>query len=115
MQSTSPQRAKDVYLSIGLTLGRAGFQRLPYHDYLPSFGDWGWWLAWRHDEAPEAMRGRLAEQPGLQHELKYLTDDKLAAVFAFGRGQLEPRPGLLPNTKLQPVLIRYYRRGFERS
>ena len=61
------------------------------------------------------MRGRLAEQPGLQHELKYLTDDKLAAVFAFGRGQLEPRPGLLPNTNLQPVLIRYYRRGFERS
>ena len=115
VQSTSPQRAKDVYLSIGLTLGRAGFQRLPYHDYLPSFGDWGWWLAWRHDEAPEAMRTRLAEQRGLQHELKYLTDDKLAAVFAFGRGQLEPRPGLLPNTKLQPVLIRYYRRGFERS
>jgi spermidine synthase len=115
VQASSPQRAKDVFLGIGLTLAEAKFRLLPYHDYLPSFGDWGWWLAWKHEETPSSIRSRLGLQSALSVELKYLTPEKLAAVFAFGRNQLKPRLGLLPNTKLRPVLIRYYQRGFESS
>ena len=115
MQSTSPQRAKDVFLRTGLSLGKAGLKRLPSHDYLPSFGDWGCWLAWQRDEPVTSMRARLATSATLHDELRYLTKDKLATVFAFGKRQLEPRHGLIANTKLRPVLIRYDHRGFVRS
>ena len=90
MQSTSPQRAKDVFLRIGLSLGKAGLKRLPSHDYLPSFGDWGCWLAWQRDEPVTSMRARLATSATLHDELRYLTKDKLATVFTFGKRQLEP-------------------------
>ena len=112
IQSTSPRRAKDVFLAIGKTLRAAGWTTLPYHDFLPSFGDWGWWLAWTHDVSPEHMRSRFSALTQFDVDMQYLTLERAAAVFAFGRGELEARPGLLANSKLRPVLIDYYKKGF---
>ncbi len=45
VQSTSPFVAPNAYWCINNTLSATGFNVLPYHDYVPSFGEWGYVLA----------------------------------------------------------------------
>jgi spermidine synthase len=45
VQSTSPYVATNAYWCIHNTLREVGFQVLPYHVYVPSFGDWGFFVA----------------------------------------------------------------------
>lgn len=44
-QSTSPILTRDTFLVVGQTLQRAGFSVLPLRAEVPSFGQWGFWLA----------------------------------------------------------------------
>lgn len=41
IQSTSPFFARKSFWIVNATLEHAGFSTLPYHCYLPSFGEWG--------------------------------------------------------------------------
>ena len=45
IQSTSPFFARKSYWCVGNTLEYVGFNVLPYHAYVPSFGEWGYFLA----------------------------------------------------------------------
>jgi spermidine synthase len=45
VQSTSPYIAPKSYWCVNKTLQSVGFQTLPYHVLVPSFGDWGYVLA----------------------------------------------------------------------
>lgn len=47
VQSTSPYVATNAYWCIHNTLREVGFQVMPYHVYVPSFGDWGFFVASR--------------------------------------------------------------------
>jgi spermidine synthase len=42
IQSTSPYFAKNSFWCVVDTLAAAGFETVPYHAYVPSFGDWGY-------------------------------------------------------------------------
>ena len=46
VQATSPYLAKESFLCIGRTIESASLDILAYHENVPSFGDWGWYLAW---------------------------------------------------------------------
>ncbi len=50
VQSTSPYFAPTAYSSIIKTIQAAGFSTLPYHVYVPSFGEWGYVLASKQPE-----------------------------------------------------------------
>lgn len=57
VQSTSPYVARRSFWCVAHTLEAAGFTTLPYHAYVPSFGEWGFVLAgrnrhWRPDAGP---------------------------------------------------------------
>ncbi|WP_266368297.1 polyamine aminopropyltransferase [Tellurirhabdus rosea] len=62
VQATSPYVARNAFWCIRHTLAAAGFHTLPYHVYVPSFGEWGFVLAgrnghWRGDGAlPAGLR-----------------------------------------------------------
>ena len=85
VQSGSPLYAREAYWSVIHTLeatrnpaepgGR--LHVVPYHVYLPSFGDWGFALVSPHELA---MRDFLRLPPGL----KYLTAETWAAAQVFG-------------------------------
>jgi len=47
-QATSPLYSKRAFWSIDKTLQSVGLQTIPYHTYIPSFGEWGFVLASRH-------------------------------------------------------------------
>ncbi|GAB3499461.1 polyamine aminopropyltransferase [Spirosoma knui] len=48
VQSTSPYVARKSFWCIRNTLAAVGFQTIPYHTYVPSFGEWGYVLALRN-------------------------------------------------------------------
>ena len=48
VQSTSPYVARKSFWCVRNTLVAVGFQTIPYHAYVPSFGEWGYVLALRN-------------------------------------------------------------------
>jgi spermidine synthase len=112
VQSASPFSARKVFLCIGETLRASGFTVLPYHHYIPSFGEWGWHLAWRGGETAEARRRHLTGLERLEVETFWLTPEVLAGTFAFGQGWLEAAD-IRPNTKIHPVIVSYYREAWK--
>lgn len=45
VQSTSPYVARKSFWCINHTIQSVGFKTIPYHNYVPSFGEWGYILA----------------------------------------------------------------------
>jgi spermidine synthase len=61
VQSTSPYVARLSYWCVVATVEAAGFATVPYHVYVPSFGEWGFVLASRtplklRDDYPAGLR-----------------------------------------------------------
>jgi spermidine synthase len=57
VQSTSPYLARQSFWCVAHTLAAVGLHVIPYHAYVPSFGEWGYVLAgptaqWRGDASP---------------------------------------------------------------
>ena len=113
VQSTSPYHTKEAFLCIGRTLEAVGFRTLPYRQNVPSFGEWGWYLAWRDPMNPQEMLTRIHSQDQLMVPTTYLTMEIMKGAFAFGKSWLESDRKIVPNTKLQPVLLRYYQRHWK--
>lgn len=113
IQSTSPRAAPLVFHCIGQTLDDAGFRRLPYHAMVPSFGDWGWHLAWKHGEPENGMRRRIDQTPEPMVPTRYLTAELIRASFAFGKDLAQPQRPVVANTRWRPVLMDYHARSYQ--
>jgi spermidine synthase len=74
VQSTSPMFARKSFWCIAETVKEAGFQAFPYHAYVPSFGEWGYVLAARHEYTPPTT---------LPHGLRFLAAASLPTLFEF--------------------------------
>ncbi|MFT5604722.1 MAG: spermidine synthase [Paracoccaceae bacterium] len=107
VQSTSPFHAKEAYLAIGETLRAAGLKALPYRQNVPSFGDWGFYLAWAGEESETSLRDRLSGVKKFAVETPFITPELLAASFAFGRDELVAKNTCI-NTLMQPCLLTRY-------
>jgi spermidine synthase len=107
IQSTSPYHAKDAYLAIGNTLNAAGFNVLPYRQNIPSFGDWGYYLAWTAEEKPIDLKKRLSQLKDFSVDTDFITPELLASSFAFGKGELQTKRPCV-NTLMEPCLLTAY-------
>jgi spermidine synthase len=62
---------------------------IPYHDNVPSFGDWGWWIGGRAvDYNAEALKAALHQVSELPVQTRYLTPELIKSNLHFGRDQL---------------------------
>jgi spermidine synthase len=75
VQATSPLFARGSYWTIVSTLEAAGLSVLPYHGFVPSFGEWGFVLAARRRLARPVLRAPAV--------LDFLTPQLLEKSFAF--------------------------------
>ncbi|MEM9625855.1 MAG: polyamine aminopropyltransferase [Pseudomonadota bacterium] len=111
-QATSPVYAREAFWSIFSTLDatndpyRAGetLSAVPYHAYVPSFGDWGFVAA-----SPARLDWSRIQLPA---DLRFLTDDTLPSLTNF-----PPDIDRLPveiNTLQDHPLLRYYQQGWSR-
>jgi spermidine synthase len=113
IQASSPYAAREVFLCIGKSLHVAGLTALPYHDNVPSFGEWGWYLAWSGGPEPEAMRARLRDVDRIPVPTAYLTPEVVAAAFVFGKSWPGEVEELQANTRMRPAVVRYYRQAWQ--
>ena len=106
VQATSPYHAKESFLGIKRTLEAAGFDTLPYHDNVPSLGDWGWMLGWKEGMA----RMKVSDQiPSLTFSVptSYLTPEVFRSALVFGKGSLASKYDDV-NTLMNPVILHRY-------
>ncbi|MES2475718.1 MAG: polyamine aminopropyltransferase [Verrucomicrobiota bacterium] len=87
-QSGGCFQAKEAFLCIGRTLKAAGFDAVPYHDNVPSFGEWGWWIA-RTGSSAADTRDALAHLKSLEIPTRYLTPELISASLVFGKNHLD--------------------------
>ena len=97
-QATSPYFARDAFWCIQATIEAADLKPVPYHVYVPSFGEWGFVLAARHALAPEAAQLRVPT--------RYLTPEALRGMFALGKDV--SRVPVEVSTLDRPVVLTYY-------
>ena len=102
-QSTSPVFARKAFWCIHQTIEAAGFDAIPYHVYVPSFGEWGFNLfgEWR----PNPNRIRITVPT------RFLSNASIASVFTFGKDNEEIETQV--NTLLTPILLFYHRSGWQ--
>ncbi|MBK1667063.1 hypothetical protein CKO28_03260 [Rhodovibrio sodomensis] len=104
VQSTSPYHAPAAFHTIGATIEAGGWSTLAYHDNVPSFGDWGYHLAWRGSRNAEMIKRQARQIPD---DLSYLTSEKVAANFVFGRGSTVDGQ---VSTLMRPIVHELYQR-----
>ncbi|CAB4906902.1 unannotated protein [freshwater metagenome] len=106
VQSGSPYFAPDAFWSVGRTLELGGWRARPYHVDVPTFGDWGFWLAGPAGGPTPPLTVGSPAAPGL----RFLDDATLraAAVFPADRGPRDVRP----TTLNRPAILDYTRKGW---
>ncbi len=97
IQATSPLVARNSFWCVVSTLEAVGLQTLPYHAFVPSFGEWGFVLA-----SKSALTIPTRVLPGL----RYLSEPLLPSLFVFS-----PDMSRVPtriNSLNTQALVRYY-------
>ena len=99
-QAGSPFHTRQAYWCIVQSLRDSGFKyTLPYHVYVPAFGEWGFVMA----------AGQPFQQPQLPAGVitRYLEPNRLSHHFEFPP-DISDIPGTKANTLDRPVLLDYY-------
>ncbi len=102
IQSTSPFHAKEAFLCIGRTLLSANFYITPFHYNIPSFGDWGFYLAGKNDNYQHKITNIKLQVP-----TKFLTEEVFKSALVFGKGELSSNDKSI-NTLMEPKLFYIY-------
>ncbi|MHB2018236.1 MAG: polyamine aminopropyltransferase [Candidatus Xenobia bacterium] len=102
VQSTSPLFARRSYWCIANTIRSIGLHTLPYHVYVPSFGEWGFVMAARD---PIALKTDFV--PGLH----FLNPAVMADMVTFPNDMTPMQTEV--NRLDNQVLVRYYEADWE--
>ena len=98
IQSTSPYIARKSFWCIAHTLADAGFHTIPYHAYVPSFGEWGYTMALKN----ESWRGDGLLPKGL----KYISTATIKDMLYFPPDMAEEPTEI--NKLNNQVLVHYF-------
>ena len=105
VQASSPYFARQAYWCIAKTVAASGLATQQYHLDVPTFGDWGFVIG-----SPRALPNPpFAERV----PTRYLSAALAPGLFQFGRDEDAASAGEVDvNTVFNPVLLRYYQRGW---
>ena len=107
-QSTSPVFAREAFLCVGRTMNASGLTAVPFHEHVPTFGEWGWWIAHRSDAPfPQSLKERLINIETIEPAVRYITPDLVRASLAFGKEELVTEKTEI-NTIMNNVIFRFY-------
>ncbi|XLS27726.1 polyamine aminopropyltransferase [Flavobacteriaceae bacterium M23B6Z8] len=88
-----------VFSCIHTTMTEVFDKVIPYHVYIPSFGDWGFNMAFKKSNE-KRNRGKLPER------LKYLTDTQLENLYEWPTDVVIQKTAV--NTLDNPIILNYY-------
>jgi len=105
-QSTSPFVARTAFWCIRNTISAQGFHTLPYHTYVPSFGEWGF-VAFSRSSL------KMPSELSRESQMRFLTKDILPTLANFptdmGPVQTEIQTLMTQN------LVHYYEREWHKA
>ncbi len=113
-QATSPYFSRRAFLCINKTIKKAGFSILPYHNQVPTMGEWGWVIGIRKEDTHEDwLKKHIVLADFTDIKTKFLDKDAMISMAHFGKGVLDKEfmKDIKINTELSPVLYRYYLSG----
>ncbi|PID74057.1 MAG: spermidine synthase [Desulfobacterales bacterium] len=114
VQATSPFFSPRAFRCILRTISAAGFSAMPYHNQVPTMGEWAWILAVPHiSMGPEKLKRMAASFEWRAPETRFFNKDAMLAMMHFGKGVLEEdlMADVRVNTLADPVLYQYYLSG----
>ena len=110
MQSTSPTYAREAFWCIERTMNAAGFNTVPYHIDVPSFGDWGFIMGSKKNLTKIILERKFRNLKKFTVETKEINPETFLASLTFRRGLkegYEEESGLI-NTLANPILLDMY-------
>jgi spermidine synthase len=115
-QATSPYYGAEAFRCVVKTWeetptgpnGAPALTTLPYHAYVPSFGDWGFVMSSRRRIDPS----KLTLPPGIP--LKFLDNETMRSLFVFPKDMPTHSPGIRANRMDDQVIVKLYRSGWRR-
>ncbi|MFQ5632010.1 MAG: polyamine aminopropyltransferase [bacterium] len=110
-QATSPFFAKNAFLSIYKTMQAAGLTAIPYHNHIPTMGEWGWVLGVKADVEKSALKKHLENVTFDQIETRFLNTDAMRNMLNFGKGLFENLHEIEVNDEFNLALFHYYQKG----
>ncbi len=111
-QATSPVYSDNAFACITKTMENAGFTVLPYHNHIPTLGEWGWCLGMKDDVITlDALKDRALNLDFSKIPTKYLNSEAMISMVHFGKGILDKKDKVEVNTVLDPILVKYYQKG----
>lgn len=99
VQSTSPYIAPNSFWCIANTMNATGYKVLPYHVYLPSFGDWGYLIGSLNDSSTQHFEA-------LPKDLRYFDSTAFASMTVFPK-DMDHRPTEINRLNNQ-ALVHYF-------
>ena len=108
-QAASPHYTPKAFRCIQKTMSGAGFNALPMHHYIPSFGRWGWILG-EKDSPNTSLKGRLQHLSYEERHTRFLNQEAMYHITSFGK-DLVPLEDVEENSIHDPVVYRYYLDG----
>ena len=111
-QATSPYFQTKAFFCINKTMQSAGFNTMPIHNHVQSFGEWGWIIGSKIYNADQ-MQSKLSAIKELPIKpTQWLTTDALEMMVKFGK-PVGDTTDLEVNSIHNPVLFKYYIKGTE--
>lgn len=111
-QSTSPLHTAKAFLSIIRTMEDAGFTVLPYHNQIPTMGEWSWSLGVRSELlSREEVKEMIQKLDFGKIPTRFLNREAMISMVNFGKGIFDREGKVEVNTEMNPVLDQYYREG----
>ena len=113
-QSSSPTFAKEAFLIIGRSMKAAGYSAVPMHQTVPSFGDWGWWIAGHKERfGSSGLKQHLSREGRLPETVRYITPPLIQGSFEFGKGALQTENQDI-NTILEDRVFYYFYQAWKK-
>lgn len=107
-QSSSPYFTKNAFWCIHKTIHEEFSQVVPYHVYVPTFGDWGFNLATER----KINISELRLPQGINYQ--YLNEDNFSSLFLFANDERVGLDKIELNTLFKPTLVGYYEGDIEK-
>ncbi len=108
-QAVSPYYTTKAFRAIEKTLGASGFNTLPIHNHVYSFGEWGWIIGSKYQNS-ESMKTHLLELDFKDLDVQWITNESIHLMTSFGKDLIKA-DNVEVNTIHNPVLYRYYLDG----
>ncbi|GBC59605.1 spermidine synthase [Desulfonema ishimotonii] len=113
-QATSPCFSARAFRCLVKTISAAGFAVLPYHNQIPTMGEWGWILGVDRRDMPEnRLKEVMLTRNFSDIDTRFMNRDAMISMMHFGKGVLDEAlmADVTVNTEINPVLYRYYLSG----